>query len=231
VFAVFAAGCPQQEADTVADAEVLAQSAAHMVAREQMALKLAVLARQMEAKQKRLLALQSAAEFEGAKSKYMLELQKERDTLAKEKSVLLQVGVGRFRQCAHQSFSQLYCFMLQVALLLMTAITAVQVISSLSHHCAIMCSSLRRCRKFKLWRLPTLRNASGWSSSTRRSLPGWKSGSRSCLRKRRQPNATTPSWYGNADGGAGLQASLRSCKHVVVLCDAADHCIISFCFL
>eukprot|EP00775_Hariotina_reticulata_P005026 gene5026-5268_t len=78
------------EAETVADAEVLAQSAAHMVAREQMALKLAVLARQMEAKQKRLLALQSAAESEGAKSKYMLELQKERDTLAKEKAALLQ---------------------------------------------------------------------------------------------------------------------------------------------
>ncbi|KAF8064520.1 KIN4A [Scenedesmus sp. PABB004] len=44
------------------DAEVLAQSAAHMVAREAMALKLAALGRQMEAKQKRLLALQSAAD-------------------------------------------------------------------------------------------------------------------------------------------------------------------------
>ncbi|WIA39358.1 hypothetical protein OEZ86_005467 [Tetradesmus obliquus] len=72
------------------DAEVLAQSAAHMMAREAMNMKLAALARQMEAKQKRLLALQSAADMEGAKSKYMMELQKERDTLAKEKTALLQ---------------------------------------------------------------------------------------------------------------------------------------------
>lgn len=74
------------------DAEVLAQSAAHMVAREAMALKLAVLGRQMEAKQKRLAALQGAADIEGAKTKYMLELQKERDTLAKEKTELTKVG-------------------------------------------------------------------------------------------------------------------------------------------
>eukprot|EP00878_Enallax_costatus_P032294 GHUV01035464.1.p2 GENE.GHUV01035464.1~~GHUV01035464.1.p2 ORF type:complete len:121 (-),score=47.06 GHUV01035464.1:7-369(-) len=73
------------------DAEVLAQSAAHMVAREAMALKLAVLGRQMEAKQKRLAALQGAADIEGAKTKYMLELQKERDTLAKEKAELMKV--------------------------------------------------------------------------------------------------------------------------------------------
>lgn len=74
---------------------MLAQSAAHLVCREAMALKLAVLGRQMEAKQKRLLALQSAADMEGAKSKYMLELQKERDTLAKEKTALLQVSMLR----------------------------------------------------------------------------------------------------------------------------------------
>lgn len=46
------------------DAEILAQSAAHMMAREELALKLEVLGRQMEAKQKRLLALQSAADIE-----------------------------------------------------------------------------------------------------------------------------------------------------------------------
>jgi hypothetical protein len=83
---------PLQEVES--DAEVLAQSAAHMVAREAMTMKLAALARQMEAKQKRLLALQSAADMEGAKSKYMMELQKERDTLAKEKTALLQVRLG-----------------------------------------------------------------------------------------------------------------------------------------
>jgi hypothetical protein len=83
---------PHQEVES--DAEVLAQSAAHMVAREAMTMKLAALARQMEAKQKRLLALQSAADMEGAKSKYMMELQKERDTLAKEKTALLQVRLG-----------------------------------------------------------------------------------------------------------------------------------------
>lgn len=74
------------------DAEVLAQSAAHMVAREAMALKLAVLGRQMEAKQKRLAALQGAADIEGAKTKYMLELQKERDRQAKEKTELMKVN-------------------------------------------------------------------------------------------------------------------------------------------
>lgn len=80
------------EQEVESDAEVLAQSAAHMMAREAMNMKLAALARQMEAKQKRLLALQSAADMEGAKSKYMMELQKERDTLAKEKTALLQVS-------------------------------------------------------------------------------------------------------------------------------------------
>eukprot|EP00879_Flechtneria_rotunda_P010714 GHRR01011196.1.p1 GENE.GHRR01011196.1~~GHRR01011196.1.p1 ORF type:complete len:1304 (+),score=608.99 GHRR01011196.1:374-4285(+) len=72
------------------DAILLAHSAAHQLAHDAMNHKLDVLNRQMEAKQKRLLALQSAADMQGAKSKYMQELQKERDTLAKEKTALLQ---------------------------------------------------------------------------------------------------------------------------------------------
>lgn len=90
-----------QEAEP--DSEVLAQSAAHMVAREAMALKLAVLGRQMEAKQKRLAALQGAADIEGAKTKYMLELQKERDILAKEKTDLMKVETSSAAPSPHDN--------------------------------------------------------------------------------------------------------------------------------
>jgi hypothetical protein len=76
------------------DAEELAQSAAHLMAREALALKLEVLGRQMAAKQRRLEALQGAADVEGAKARLMAELQRERDTLAREKTALLQVWLG-----------------------------------------------------------------------------------------------------------------------------------------